>query len=123
VPFPSFYGSINPCFIAGKISGVGNCHAAWRHRKKTVCTSIVYDDCYLGVTSWNHEITNEFRILKMPFIFPGKSSTCSHASLKKQPVDGLSIANRNFSEIAFFLGCFRTKGIPELCFQAINKVI
>jgi hypothetical protein len=24
------------------VSGVGNCHAAWRHQKTTVCTSIVY---------------------------------------------------------------------------------
>jgi hypothetical protein len=31
-----------PCFTAGKISGVGNCHAAWRPQKTTVCTSIVY---------------------------------------------------------------------------------
>ncbi len=42
--FPSSYNSINPCFTAGKISGVGNCHAAWRHQKTIVCiTSIVYD--------------------------------------------------------------------------------
>ncbi len=40
--FPSSYAIINPCFTAGKISGVGNCHAAWRHQKTTVCTSIVY---------------------------------------------------------------------------------
>jgi hypothetical protein len=35
------HASINPCFTAGKISGVGNCHAAWRHKKTTVRTSIV----------------------------------------------------------------------------------
>ncbi len=40
--FPSSYASINPCFTAGNIPGVENCHAAWRHRKTTVCTSIVY---------------------------------------------------------------------------------
>ncbi len=34
---------INTCFTAGKISGVGDCHAAWRHQKTTVCTSIVYE--------------------------------------------------------------------------------
>jgi hypothetical protein len=42
VQFPSSYACINPCFTAGKISGVGNCHAAWRQQKTTVCTSIVY---------------------------------------------------------------------------------
>jgi hypothetical protein len=34
---------LTPFFTAGKISVVGNCHAAWRHQKTTVCTSIVYD--------------------------------------------------------------------------------
>ncbi len=42
VQFPSSYASINRCFTAGKIPGVGNCHAAWPHQKTTVCTSIVY---------------------------------------------------------------------------------
>jgi hypothetical protein len=36
------YASVNPCFTAGNISVVWNCHAAWRHQKTTVCTSIVY---------------------------------------------------------------------------------
>ncbi len=38
--FPSSYAGINPWFTAGKISGVGNCHATWRHQKTTICTSI-----------------------------------------------------------------------------------
>jgi hypothetical protein len=41
VPELATLASINPCFNAGKISGVGNCHAAWRHQKTTVCTTIV----------------------------------------------------------------------------------
>jgi hypothetical protein len=36
--------SLTLVFTAGKISGVGNCHAAWRYQKTTVCTSIVYVD-------------------------------------------------------------------------------
>ncbi len=46
--FPSSYANTNPCFIAGKISDVGNCHAAWRHQKMTSCTSVVYGIEYLG---------------------------------------------------------------------------
>ncbi len=39
---PSSYASIKPYFTSGKISGVGNCLAAWRHQKTNACTSIVY---------------------------------------------------------------------------------
>jgi hypothetical protein len=34
------------CFTAGKVSGVGNCHAGWRHQNTTVCTSKVHEIFY-----------------------------------------------------------------------------
>ncbi len=37
------YPSVNPSFIAGKQSGVGNCHETGGHRKKAFFKSIVYD--------------------------------------------------------------------------------
>ncbi len=48
--FPSSYAYINPCSSAGKISGDGYCHAAWRHQEATVCTSIVYGNITLDPT-------------------------------------------------------------------------
>jgi hypothetical protein len=36
VQLPSSYAIINPCFTAGKISGVRNCHAALQHQKTTI---------------------------------------------------------------------------------------
>ncbi len=48
--FLSSNASINPCFTAGKISGVGNRHTAWRHQKTTVCTIIVYGERSVGAT-------------------------------------------------------------------------
>jgi hypothetical protein len=50
------YASINRCFTVGKIFGVGNCHAAWRHRKTTVCSYIVYEISLVGVTSWYNKV-------------------------------------------------------------------
>ncbi len=50
--FPSSYASINPSFTAGKISGFGNCHAAWRHHKTTFCTSLVWFYVYDLTAIW-----------------------------------------------------------------------
>jgi hypothetical protein len=38
---------INPCFTAGKWSGVWNCHITRGHRKTTIFTSIVYGTTHL----------------------------------------------------------------------------
>jgi hypothetical protein len=40
--FFSFLFQHNPCFFAGKATGIWNCHATHVHRKTTVFTSIVY---------------------------------------------------------------------------------
>jgi hypothetical protein len=37
--FLPFYASIDPCFTAGKIIPVWNCHTVWRHQKTNVCTA------------------------------------------------------------------------------------
>jgi hypothetical protein len=41
---------MNRCFTVGKMFDVENCHAAWRHQKTTVCTSIVYGVLLHGAT-------------------------------------------------------------------------
>ncbi len=40
--FSTSYSRINPCFTAGKRTGVVNCHATLGHRKTTIYISIVY---------------------------------------------------------------------------------
>ncbi len=43
--------AVIPCFTAGKIILVWNCHDAWRHPKSTICICIVYAACAVKATS------------------------------------------------------------------------
>jgi hypothetical protein len=55
---------ILPCFTAGKIHEVWNCHTAWRHRKSIICIYIRY--------GWNRDNGVERTVLEQHDVNPRK---------------------------------------------------